>query len=118
MKDEENTYVQSYMGGTILQEGGFAFKVKKGYRTSDPEFTWTDFESLADQLAHCGTDGCSDSEPGGRRHARHLGALEGARAGLRRADDKGGGGTGYTIYAIDQVRERDFHPAMKTPSQM
>ena len=107
-QDEESDKVNRVTGGDFIQEGEVSFEVNKCYRTSDAEFTLTDFASLADQLAHCGTDGCSDSETGGRRRARHLGEPKGARAGLR-AQDKGGGGRGYTIYAIDQVRFSPCH---------
>jgi len=34
-----------------------------GYRSSAPEFIWSDFERLADRLAHCGAAGCHEAGP-------------------------------------------------------
>ena len=52
--------VESYIGGTIVATQSFTVK-GGGYRESEPEFTWSDFEQLADQLAHCGAAGCQET---------------------------------------------------------
>jgi len=54
--------VQSYIGGTIVAAQSFQV-MGAGYRSSAPEFTWSDFEQLADRLAHCGATGCNEAGP-------------------------------------------------------